>query len=394
LLKFPDDIREIIKSKYKSKRREWLKTSLSDGSLHADSLKAVWPLEINLDIPAEKDALRQQEGVRAWVSAWRSWRGNGVLVWTERHWRSLGAQTVPHKLILNGPADAVSWIGEAEAWSRAVERYKSLIQRWPALIDVLPGYFCLLADYENANFLRIAEMVSWICANPGSMLYPRQIPVAGADSKWLESHKGLVSDLVSAIHGNNDRDFYKVCGLRPPPQLIHIRILDSEIRRLFGGLSDISVPLKEVADLDIKPSYVFIVENLQTGLAFEDLTGSVVIMALGYGVDALGQIPWLHNARCIYWGDIDTHGFAILNRARTYLPSLETMLMDEQTLFAHKDLWVLEKSQSASSELPLLIDKEQELFLSLKNNIWGQQIRLEQERICWDMAWKTIQAIT
>ena len=72
---------------------------------------------------------------------------------------------------------------------------------------------------------------------------------------------------------------------------------------------------------------------------------------------------------------------------------METVLMDKQTLFAHRDLWVQEKDQSASSELPLLTNEEQEIFLSLKNNTWGQQIRLEQERICWDAAWKTIKAI-
>jgi len=115
-------------------------------------------------------------------------------------------------------------------------------------------------------------------------------------------------------------------------------------------------------------------------------------MALGYGVEVLGNIPWLHHARCIYWGDIDTHGFAILNRARTYLPSLETVLMDKQTLLAHRDLWVQEKEQSASFDLSLLTNEEQELFLSLKNNVWGQQVRLEQERICWDTARKAIQA--
>jgi hypothetical protein len=387
-LKFPDDIRDFIKRKYQNKHRDWLKASVSGNCPQAN-----WPLEIGLGIPTEQDALRQQEGVRAWITAWRSWRGSGILAWTERYWHSLGVQTVPQKLILNDPADAVSWIGEAEVWSRAVERFKTLVQRWPVLIDVLPKYYSVLAASDNANFLRITGMLSWICANPGSALYPRQIPVAGVDSKWLESHKGLISELVSAIQKTNDRDFFKVCGLKPQPQLIRMRILDPEIRSRFSGLGDISAPVEEIADLGIKPAHVFIVENLQTGLAFEDLSGSVVIMALGYGVDVLGQIPWLHHARCIYWGDIDTHGFAILNRARTYLPSLETVLMDEPTLFAHRDLWVQEKVQSTSSELPLLTDREQELFLALKNNSWGQQIRLEQERICWDAAWKGIQAI-
>jgi hypothetical protein len=387
-LKFPDDIRDIIKHKYQSKHREWLKMSVSD-----NNSQTLWPLEINLGIPTERDALQQQEGVRAWITAWRSWRGSGDLVWIERNWRSLGVQSVPQKLILNGPSDAVSWIGEADSWARVVERYKTLVQRWPALIDILSKYYRVLADFDDINILRITEMVSWICANPNSGLYPRQIPVAGVDSKWLESHKGLVCEFVSAIQGTNERDIFKVCGLKPPPLLIRIRILDPEIRSRFSGICDISAPWEEIANLDIKPTYVFIVENLQTGLAFEDLTGSVVIMALGYGVDVLDRIPWLDYARCFYWGDIDTHGFAILNRARTYLPSLETVLMDKQTLFSHRDLWVQEKEQSASSELPLLTNEEQELFLSLKNNVWGQQVRLEQERICWETAWGTIKNI-
>jgi hypothetical protein len=116
-------------------------------------------------------------------------------------------------------------------------------------------------------------------------------------------------------------------------------------------------------------------------------------MGLGYGVEILGKIPWILNSRCIYWGDIDTHGFAILNRARTYLPSLETVLMDEATLLSHRELWVEEKKQHASAGLSYLSSTEQTLFQSLKNNIWGQQIRLEQERIRWDLAWNTLQAI-
>ena len=386
MLKFPDNILELIKRKYQNNHREWLRMSVSDND-------PIWPLEINLDIPTEREAIQQQEGVRAWITAWKSCRGSGTLVRTERHWRSLGVQVVPQKLIFNGPADAVSWAGESEAWSNAVGRYKTLVQRWPALIDVLPKYYNVLSNSDNGNILRITEILSWICDNPGSGLYPRQIPVAGVDSKWLESNKGLVCDLVSAIMGTNERDFYTACGLKPPPHLIRIRILDPGIRSRFSGLCDISAPWEEAANLDIGPSNIFIVENLQTGLAFEDLAGSVVIMGLGYNVDVLDRIPWLHHARCIYWGDIDTHGFAILNRARTHLPSLETALMDRQTLFAHRDLWVPEKEQSASAELPLLTNEEQELFLSLKNNVWGRQVRLEQERISWDAAWGVIKAI-
>ena len=54
----------------------------------------------------------------------------------------------------------------------------------------------------------------------------------------------------------------------------------------------------------------------------------------------------------IYWGDIDTHGLVIFDRARAALPSVSSMLMDEETLFAHRDLWGTEEVQSVESDLP------------------------------------------
>ena len=116
-------------------------------------------------------------------------------------------------------------------------------------------------------------------------------------------------------------------------------------------------------------------------------------MGLGYGVDVLTRIPWLHHTRCIYWGDIDTHGFAILNRARSYLPELEAILMNEKTLLSHRELWVEEKDQHSSTELSLLTACELRLYQSLKNNTWGYHVRLEQERIRWDEAWNILQMI-
>ncbi|MDJ0808169.1 MAG: DUF2220 family protein, partial [Gammaproteobacteria bacterium] len=217
-------------------------------------------------------------------------------------------------------------------------------------------------------------------------LYPRQLPVSGLDSKWLEKRKGLLADLVDSVRGESvsEGDFFQRCGLKAPPQLIRLRILDD-------GLNEISAPWEQLAELDLPVSNVFIVENLQTGLAFDDQPGAVVIMQLGYGVDVLGRLPWVAKAHCVYWGDLDTHGFAILNRARSYLPELKSVLMDEATLRSHQDLWVEERDQHASETLPLLTDPEQAVYQSIKRNAWGQNIRLEQERIIWDVAWKTLQ---
>lgn len=88
---------------------------------------------------------------------------------------------------------------------------------------------------------------------------------------------------------------------------------------------------------------------------------------------------------------LDTHGFAILHRARSYIPELQSVLMDEDTLLQHKALWVDEAAQHSAAELALLTEEEQQLYRDLKLQRWGQNVRLEQERIDWAAAWSVLQ---
>ncbi|EWS76926.1 hypothetical protein AF72_13565 [Xylella taiwanensis] len=141
----------------------------------------------------------------------------------------------------------------------------------------------------------------------------------GVDTKWLESRQGLLSALVAALQGDpaGERDFLQRCGLRPLPKRLRLRVLDATLRAAVGGVGDLCAPYADIATLNIQPTHVFIVKNLQPGLAFDDLAGAVVLMAQGYALDVLGELAWLQQAQCFYWGDIDTHGFAMLHRART-----------------------------------------------------------------------------
>ncbi len=389
-MKSPEEVQKLLLRRFKNRHREWLAASGNGEQPEVN----VWPLAINLGAPTENQALKQVEDVRAWVAAWQSWSGAGSLSWSDRRWRKLGTQRVPEKLVLASPAEVALWVGEAERWARAQQRYNELIGRWPSLAGSLARYFAVLADYSEADYWRLVDMVAWIEANPASNLYPRQVPVAGLDSKWLEAHKGVLAYLIDAVRGESpdDGDLFRRCGLKTPPRTIRLRLLDSHLRQRVGGLGDISAPWDQLAELDIPASNVFIVENLQTGLALADLPGSVVIMSLGYGVDVLGRLPWVAKARSIiYWGDLDTHGFAILSRARAYLPGLKSILMDEETLHSHQELWVEEKSPHSAETLPLLTDAEQALYQGIKRNAWGERIRLEQERIVWDLAWEVLQ---
>jgi len=383
-LKLPEDVRQALVRRFQSKHREWL---------IGDAGESLWPLEVALGAPTEQAALRQVDGVRAWVSAWQGWQGVGTLSWCDRRWKALGVQRLPEKLALRGPEDVAMWIGESARWERAQSRYRALIARWPVLAQQLPRYFDVLADYSDADYQRLTEMLDWIASHPNSNLYPRQLPVSGLDSKWLDGRKGLLTDLVAAIQedSSSDLDFYQRCGLKAPPLLVRMRVLDQSLRAHVGGVGDITTPVDDLAGISWPVSHVFIVENLQTGLAMSDMPGAVVFMRLGYNVDVLARLPWLARARCIYWGDLDTHGFAILHRARSYIPELQSVLMDEETLLRHKALWVDEGAQHSAAELTLLTKDEQQLYRDLKQQRWGQNVRLEQERIDWTTAWNVLQ---
>jgi hypothetical protein len=310
--------------------------------------------------------------------------------WRERRWRSLGTQAIPESLTVDTAESVALLVDEEESWARASIRYRRLTDRWPQLATRLPGHFEALAGYADTDIERLESLLAWMAANPRSNLYPRQMPLAGVDTKWMESRIPLVTDLVAALLGHEDcgSGFHRVCGFRESPKMIRIRLLDDQLRAAVGRLGDIAAPVEQLTGLRLRVSRAYIVENIQTGLCFEDIAGAVVFLGLGYGVTLLEQLPWLSGVECVYWGDIDTHGFAILNQARKTLGNVTSALMDENTLLRNRSLWVEEKTQ-CGGELPCLTDAEQAVYKGLRQQLWGVNVRLEQERIPWATAWRS-----
>lgn len=93
----------------------------------------------------------------------------------------------------------------------------------------------------------------------------------------------------------------------------------------------------------------------------------------------------------VYWGDIDTHGFAILDRLRGHLPHARSMLMDAATLHAHRAFWGAEDvDKRYAGQLTRLGLDENALFTSLRNDVSGERIRMEQERLSYAWVCDTI----
>lgn len=129
-------------------------------------------------------------------------------------------------------------------------------------------------------------------------------------------------------------------GLRGKPELVRIRPAAS--LGLPGPLSELAVRATEFAQLDIRPSTALVIENEITHLSVDVPSDGTVLWGKGFDVDKVGRLPWLVGVEVVYWGDLDTHGFAILDRLRAWLPQVRSVLMDRETLLAHRDRWVRE----------------------------------------------------
>lgn len=380
----PDAARDFLARRFNNQHQVWL------------AGEGTWPLQISLGTPTEKDATEDTAAIRAWVSSWASWKSVGEISREMRKWARLGAQKLPVALTLSNAEDVAALVGQAPRWTRAKERYAQMIGRWPQLAEggSLAARFNVLADYSEVDFSRLIALLDWLVQNPTSNVYLRQLPVQGMDTKWAEQRIGVVTGLLKDIkQEKGDGNFHEICGLLRPPHRIRIRLLCPHLRKLVGGLHDFEAPVEDIAALEIRPTAAVIMENLDTGMALPDIAGTVAIMKLGNAVSALASVPWLQGISAIYWGDIDTHGFAILDRARRALPLLRSVLMDEATTIRYQSLWGTEPVQTTNFALEYLDEHELAVYVALKANTWGQKVRLEQERLPWESSLRELVAV-
>jgi hypothetical protein len=386
-LQSPDDVRSFLAQRFTRQHRAWLTQAEGQGN---------WPWSVGLGAPSEREVLESPGPARQWAAAWATWdaqRPAGVLRWVERRYALLGTQRWPEQLVLTSADEVAVLVGQARRWQRARARAARLQELFPLLAgtSALAGRFDEWADWADEDFDVLVSLLRWLHDNPASNLYLRQLPIEGLHTKWLEQRTGVVLPLLRALRPvRAELGLHELAGLRRPAHRVRMRLLDNLAGT--GGLKDVEAPLLDLAELDLRPRAVIVVENLETGLALPPLPGAVAFMKLGLAAGVLGELPWLRDVPLVYWGDIDTHGLVILARMRRALPQTRSVLMDEATLLGNRPLWVREPAQYAGGDAGELTVAETELFVGLRDGRWGDAIRLEQERLPLLSAASTLEA--
>jgi hypothetical protein len=364
-------------------RRAWERGRILSARVSGE---AMFPWQLRTRRPDRRELSDRFDDVRTWIRELtdesRAVRGHGYdIVWTEIEHRQLGRNRVPEGIVVPTEADALQLIGKR----RATERFEALLGPTLAAFPELRPWLArhpLEVLAQGDAWPRVLDVLRFMRAHPRPQVYLRQVDLPRIDTKFLEARRKLLAELFELVLPPtaiaDGSTFEARFGFRTKPALVRFRVLDR--RHALAGLTDVTTTITELAAHPPPCSRVFITENEINGLAFPDHADAIVIFGLGYGLELLAQLPWLRDRTTHYWGDLDTHGFVMLDRLRAFLPDARSLLMDRETLLAHRPFWVEEPKQNPSP-LTRLTPPEQALYDDLLHDRLGPHVRLEQERI-------------
>jgi hypothetical protein len=349
--------------------------------------ETIFPLRLTLKRPGSSELAERFEAVRAWIAELVALPQIRIQ-WREVNHRVLGSQRVPQSVWVDNPDNALALIGKRGEAARFNELLALTRSKQPGLLAWL-GKRPLHAIELAADWERLLAVVDWLVRHPRPGVYLRQVDIPGIHTKFIEAHRGVLAEWLDlalppeAIEAGRTGagQFAARYGFLDKPARIRFRVLDARIALLPGPpLPDVTVDADSFTGLAAPIRRVFITENETNFLAFPSAAESIAVFGAGYGWDALAKADWLTRCAIHYWGDIDTHGFAILDQLRSRFDQVESFLMDRPTLMAHESLWG-EEADQVVHDLPRLTDAERALFDDLRDNRIRRRLRLEQERV-------------
>ena len=361
--------------------------------------EVLFPLRLRLRLPTATEVAERFSDVRTWIAQLRGAEGYRIESRNVKH-RVHGSNAVPFEAWVDTLDEAITRIDKAfelEHFSKLLDVTK---KRRPILLPWLASHALRAIELSEVWSL-LLDMVDWFCANPHSGAYIRQIDVPGVHSKFIEAHRSVLIELLDLslptglidLSVSGASQFAKRYGLRDKPQLVRFRMLDKACSLLPTVLErDVTLDTTSFARLDPAVSIVFITENEINFLALPDVPASLVIFGKGYGFDMFAEATWLARCRVIYWGDIDTHGFAILDQLRARWEHVESLMMDRETLMEFSSLWGIETLPTLR-DLHRLTTAENALFNDLRTNKIADNLRLEQERISFEWVKRELRQI-
>lgn len=350
---------------------------------------------------------------KAWAGELFAAGGDFAVETVEVGRTTIGANAVPTAVVFASAPQEIAFAGrtrEAQrflAWAEQLIALDPLLRSW-----ALKRPLELLEYGEKA--VTAGKVALWLRANPTPGIYVRQLSLPGVDTKFVERHRRVIDSMVAALRAGSGASagapaveamdapdasaveaagplaavprspaarFAQRHGFLHPPERVRFRVLDPDIA-LLGGARDLTITAEAFAGLELPVDHVIVTENLVNFQALPERPCTLALFGGGYGFSMLRDAQWMHGCQVQYWGDLDTHGFHILDQLRSVHPGVASILMDEATLLAHRQSWGSEPTPSRAA-LTRLTEAETSVYRALRDDEYGPAVRLEQELIDW-----------
>ncbi len=266
------------------------------------------------------------------------------------------------------------------------------LRRLLPFLTTHPQYLLKMKNSAQ-DFPRMLAVCRYILEHPQHEIYLRALDLPQIDSKFVEQHATAIGRLLDILlpperiddHFSAGRNFAARYGFKSEPDKVTFRLLDDSLPQNlhFNTLGNVTLDVDVFAAQQIAGDFVIICENKKSYLALPPLPRTLAIFGKGFGFSHWHDFVPLQGKRIIYWGDLDSAGFAILHQLRCELSPtpVQSMLMDVPTLRACL-YWAGPDPLCSNKRLPHLTDSEQEAYQAVVTGAFGQKKRrLEQERI-------------
>lgn len=396
-------------------------------------LQEKFPIQINLKSPTSSTLKNDYEKVRNWAKKWVLQQEFKV-EYKEIH-SIFGKQTIPSYVKIDNFDELITLLKlnkkKIYSFINFVEVDLKQYSSNERILDNLKNYvfknsFRIFENFET--YKKALVCAKYITDHNLKDIYLRQISINNVDTKFIERNLKIVSDLLDIYLNNtllsddslnskednlaiNKKDliassssslnsFLSKYHFKQKPLMIRLRTLDDNVK--VGSLRHLteSIAVNELTfkDLNIACQNIFIIENEISFLSFPKIKDSIAIFGSGYGFSSLKN-SWIekNNNKIFYFGDIDTHGFNILNQLRQTLPCthIDSFLMNIETIekYQHWKSTEITPIITKSHLLDYLTNEENLAYKALCENKFGPNFRLEQEFIPYDAIKNALQLL-
>jgi hypothetical protein len=351
-----------------------------------------FPLRVRLPGPTGEEIADDFAGADTWArllardAAARGWRLERRAVRAG----PLGTQQIPRAGFVDTPEQALRLLGraargDAATYRVAVEQAREAGE-WAVEVALARPFEVVEAAQDWPALLRLT---TWLRMNPRPEVHPRALPVPGVHSKLTETRRPLLQRLLLAALPPEAVDpeattFEQRFGLTTVPRQVRLRTAGVTVGLAHLPEAEVEWPLPGLAGLDVPGTgihEVVVVENLQPFRLVPVVPGRLILWGQGYAAaDLLAALPWLPSLDLVYWGDLDTHGFAILDLVRAVAPHARSVLMDRATVAGNLERAGREPNPR-HEPLTRLDTREADTFRALRDGDYGEALRIEQEHL-------------